>query len=83
MTIALGILTKGGVVVAADTEINCGIVKSSEGKVGFVDVVRGGQKSAMAITGAGSVAYLDHIREHFMSAFGSDESPSSEEEYIR
>jgi 20S proteasome alpha/beta subunit len=73
MTIALGILASDGVVLAADTQETCG-----DGTKGFALKIRSAMtqtsihsmvNSAVAITGAGSSAYLDAITYEIVQGF--------------
>jgi hypothetical protein len=63
MTIALGILTSDGFVIAADSEISAGDYMSIEGhKVHgtmHFSNIEGQENGAIAITGAGDAAYLE------------------------
>jgi len=70
MTIALGVLANDGVVLAADTEVTWGYLKTSGDKIWTAEA-----HGAMAIGGAGSGAYLEAISEELLDAFR--DSPKS------
>jgi hypothetical protein len=63
MTIALGILTHDGFVIAADSEISAGDYMSIEGQkvhgVMHFSNIEGQESGAIAITGAGDAGYLE------------------------
>jgi 20S proteasome alpha/beta subunit len=65
MTIAVGILGGGGVVLAADTEYTWGYLKTSGEKIWTAE----GKAGALAITGAGSGAYLEAVSQRMTSVF--------------
>lgn len=71
MTIALGVLSAGGIVLAADTEISLEPFKGDGKKIPFWfdvdanDVSRGG----LAITGAGDTDYLEILAAELYSVF--------------
>jgi len=69
VTIALGILTHDAVVIAADTQIGADYLKTGHGKISWGRVSSGAGQGAMAITGSGTTAYLDHIQKDFVSLF--------------
>ncbi len=78
MTIALGILGKDSIVVAADTEETHGNgFKVGQGKVlaAMLDYLRKGDRSAGALvtTGAGSAGYLDALQQSLCDRFLRDE----------
>ena len=71
MTIALGILANDGVAIATDTQIGIqDYMKSHAAKLvaarfGLNDA----KKAAIALTGAGTVGYLDRIKADLLGAF--------------
>jgi 20S proteasome alpha/beta subunit len=68
MTIAIGILSTDGIVIAADTE-ETGYFKRHQPKILPVNIeIPDGP--AMAITGAGDAGYLDSISEELNDCFG-------------
>jgi hypothetical protein len=72
VTIALGILTGGGTVIAADRQQTEGAAKSNRGKVS--GMWRAG-RGAMVISGAGDGPHLDAIAREFRDWFGASDSP--------
>src|SRR6266571_1478672 len=76
MTIALGILGRGGVVLGADTEETVGGTKTEALKVstGIAFGLQGGHPSAIAITGAGDSWYLDYLFEALVRFFRDHEN---------
>src|SRR2546428_6976952 len=71
MTIALGILAKDGVVLAADTqETYAGIFKVDQSKI--TAVLNGTPKAprgAFVVSGAGTAGHLDSIQQDLCEAF--------------
>jgi 20S proteasome alpha/beta subunit len=65
MTIAIGLMAKDGVVIAADTEENAGYVKTSGHKI----LLRSTNGKSIAITGSGGADYLDSIAQDLEEEF--------------
>jgi hypothetical protein len=66
MTIALGILTKGGFVIAADTqETYSGFLKLDQSKI----LGANGQHGHLFVTGAGSSAHIDAAAQELCDSF--------------
>jgi hypothetical protein len=79
MTIALGVLSKDGVVLAADTEENSGAFKTLQSKI-FSAIYTNGREpvfshSACGISGAGSAAHIDLLSEEWMNVFLNNAVP--------
>lgn len=78
MTIALGILAGGGIVMAADRQETSGSFKGSVGKV-HAHWVR--NQGTLAISGAGDGPYIDSLRAEIVKWFKQDRaSPITEQE---
>lgn len=77
MTIALGILTHGGVVIAADTEIGVEYLKTGEGKISFSHELSPSYEATLTVTGSGNSGYLNHVQKD-LTRFGVTDSPSKE-----
>jgi hypothetical protein len=75
VTIALGILAHDSVVIAADTQITMpDYLKTGQGKIAWLrKTAPSGQFGGLAITGAGSSAYLQHLQREFISTFSNNE----------
>src|ERR1035438_8281882 len=74
VTIALGMLAGGNVVIAADTQIGIPEYLNARGnKVAWASrSSEGEQDAAMAITGAGNTHCVDHLKNEFTGAFTMD-----------
>ena len=79
MTIALGVLAKDGVVLAADTELTWGYLKTSGEKI-WTTEAKGG---ALAITGAGLGGYLEAVSQRLIDDFRSLHKPMAGERVKR
>lgn len=68
VTIALGILTDNGVVIAADTQIGItNYLKVGQGKIYFAGKAdHEGRKMSFAVSGAGTDAYIKHLQQDFL-----------------
>lgn len=78
MTIALGMLAQGGIVIAADREQSDETLKSEQGKIhSFWRVNRG----TVAISGAGNGPYLDAITSEIQEWFMDDETKFKSSEF--
>ena len=74
MTIAIGLLSSDGVVLAADTQEIMGSLKSDESKLIIANRGLKDQKAgALAITGAGDSGYLDSINMEICTSFVAKE----------
>lgn len=71
MTLALGLLARGGVVIAADREESDGTQKLEQSKIGGVYI---GGRGCIAVTGAGNGQYLDSLTESLVEWFSDDKS---------
>src|SRR5581483_9538843 len=82
VTIALGILSDG-VVLVADSEIGVDYLKTNAGKIGWVGrtSARPAENSAIAVTGSGNVAYLQHIQRDFQKYIAPGEKAPSTAEF--
>lgn len=72
MTIALGLLASDGVVLAADTQMGItDYLKSEQGKIAYGgrQLADGTNVTAIAIAGAGNVAYIEHVQRDFVSDY--------------
>lgn len=71
MTIALGILSDEGIVVAADTEYSLPELKMNHGKVGFsiMGAGRGKPRPTFCISGAGNSSYVEALIHSEMDKF--------------
>jgi hypothetical protein len=74
VTIALGILAHDSVVIAADTQMTYpDYLKTGQGKIAWLrKTAPSGQLGGLAITGAGSGAYLQHLQREFISRFSNN-----------
>src|SRR5208283_5317188 len=75
MTIALGVLAKDGVVLAADTELTWGYLKTSGEKIWTTEAETG----ALAIAGAGPGGYLEAVSQQLIDDFQSLRKPITSE----
>lgn len=73
MTIAVGVLARDGVVLAADSEITWGYLKTSGEKIRSAQ----GRSGALAIAGAGAAAYFAAIGDELIDAFQSFQKRTS------
>ena len=73
MTIAIGILAKDGIVLASDTQETSGYIKTEGSKILVGVGLPGSDREpwGLAITGAGSAAYLDSFSQETFGAFWS------------
>jgi 20S proteasome alpha/beta subunit len=76
MTIALGVLAKDGVVLAADTELTWGYLKTSGEKIWTTEAKAG----ALAIAGAGLGGYLEAVSQQLIDDFQSLHKPIASEQ---
>jgi hypothetical protein len=78
MTIAIGMLARDGVVIAADTQMGVtDWLKTGQGKIAFAtsgSVNDPQNKQAFAVTGAGDGGYLDALRTKMIGCFTKDYS---------
>lgn len=81
MTIAIGVLAKDGLVMAADTQISSGYEKTTLGKIAYVPSFTGGSSSAF--TAAGTVGYMDALLASEINLFRSLHAELSIEEVER
>jgi ATP-dependent protease HslVU (ClpYQ) peptidase subunit len=81
VTIALGILADDGVVVAADTQVGVAdYLKTGQNKIDFARRLEADQQlEALAITGAGPVTYLSHLKQEFRNLIQPGTPPLSAE----
>jgi hypothetical protein len=75
LTIALGLLGEPGIVISADSQIgtgNAGDLKLDSSKINVYGLgMPDGRKQAIAVTGAGDVAYLSHLQQKIIDTFRS------------
>src|SRR5690349_12394434 len=71
VTIALGILSAGGMVVAADRQETAGITKSNQGKVSAAWKLGRG---CIVLSGAGDGPHIDALMQEFRDWFTSSET---------
>jgi len=70
VTIAIGIIARDGLVIAADTQETVGGHKSDESKLLVANQGLAKEKlGAMAVTGAGDAGYLDSLNQELCAAF--------------
>src|SRR5882724_9735501 len=71
MTIAIGLVTSGGAVIAADREESDGTLKTDQGKI---EAVWKAGTGCLAVSGAGNGPYLDSLSASLMDWFRSDDA---------
>ena len=83
MTIALGILAKNGLVIAADSHESRGIYKVDQGKISAVLTATTGAAEAhfrcCAISGSGDGHHIDAVTRQVMECFSNGEAKSAKE----
>jgi hypothetical protein len=80
VTIALGILAKDGLVLAADCQVtSTDFMKLHYGKIAYGRTGQANSLPAMlAVTGSGTVSYVDHLQREFIEAFHHSSHESAE-----
>ena len=72
MTIALGILASDGLVIAADTQLSMGYLKTTAGKVTWAaktEVPPGSNRTEIIVSGAGAEFSIKHLGQEITSEF--------------
>jgi hypothetical protein len=70
LSIALGIVAKGGVVIAADRQETAGYQKYECEKIVWAERLGPGPPGCLLVTGAGDAAYVDSVSETLRMWFG-------------
>src|SRR5690349_1924569 len=72
MTIALGMTSIGGFVLATDSQETFGPFKTDQRKIISTQVRRYGYSAACAVAGAGHAAYIEAFSRHLLDVFNAE-----------